>query len=406
MLRWTAKGWSLAVLDGASPGPVSTASYIPYSGQTPRAGVTGQLALVPKGTTPAPGSLVGKIAVFDVPLTIVPNGFFGSLAYPGTTYDPRGEFPPQEPYKRPWFNSISQVQAALKLAGAAAVVGVIDYPPDGVNGSYFPYTGEILELPGVYVDREVGATLKQQAVAGANAQLALPAEIKQVNTRNIIGFIPGASSELVTLHSHTDGTNALEENGPTAIVAMSQYLARLPTSALPRTVMILLTSGHFAGGVGARTFRARHANDLVLQTNAAVTLEHLGARQWSEQPDGTMGPTGRWEFAAVFSPRTQALVNASHGALLAAEAAPSAVLRPLSEVSEPAWPGEGQYLYAGGGMPDANYITGPSYLLNWGISTQDKIDVPRMRAESIAFTEMVLALTRTAREELRVVNMP
>jgi hypothetical protein len=406
MMRWTTNAWSLEVLDGESVGPVTTASYIPYSGQTSREGVTGQLALVPKGTTPAPGSLVGKIAVFDVPLTIVPNGFFTRLAYPGTTYDPHQEFPPQELYKRPWFNSITKAQAALRLAGAAAIVGVIDYPPDGAYGSYFPYTGEILDLPGLYVDREAGAQLKQQALAGANAQLALPAKITEVRTRNIVAFIPGASSELVMLHSHTDGTNALEENGPTAIVAMSQYLARLPSGALPRTVMILLTSGHFAGGVGARTFVARHADDLVMRTNAAVTLEHLGAREWGEQADGTMGPTGRWEFAAVFAPRTQALVNAAHSAVLAAEAAPSAVLRPLSETSEPAWPGEGEYFYALGGMPDANYITGPSYLLNWGITTRDKIDVQRMRAESIAFTNMVLALTRTPRAELRVVNLP
>ncbi|HEY2435765.1 MAG TPA: hypothetical protein VGH93_01195, partial [Solirubrobacteraceae bacterium] len=55
MLRWTTDAWSLEVLDGASPGPVSTASYIPYSGQTSTAGVTGQLALVPQGATPAPG---------------------------------------------------------------------------------------------------------------------------------------------------------------------------------------------------------------------------------------------------------------------------------------------------------------------------------------------------------------
>jgi hypothetical protein len=57
-------------------------------------------------------------------------------------------------------------------------------------------------------------------------------------------------------------------------------------------------------------------------------------------------------------------------------------------------------------MPDANYITGPTYLLNWGITTQDKIDVQRMQTQSIAFTNMVLALTRVPRDQLRVVNLP
>jgi hypothetical protein len=406
MTRWTTNDWSLEVLDGSTPGPVTTASYIPYSGQTSEDGVTGQLVLVPRGTTPAPGSLAGKIAVFDVPLTIVPNGFFTRLSFPGTSYDPRHEFPPQNLYKRPWFNSVPQVHAALKLAGAVAVVGVMDYPAAGADGTYTPYTGEIVGVPGLYVAREAGVQFKQQAAAGATARLALPAQVRQVTTRNIIGFIPGASSELVTLHSHTDGTNALEENGPAAIVAMSQYLARLPDGALPRTVMILLTSGHFAGGIGARTFMAQHADDLVPATNAAITLEHLGAREWGEQPDGTMAPTGHYEFAAVFSPRTRALVNAAHDAVVAADAAPSAVLRPLSETSEPAWPGEGEYFYALAKLPDANYITGPTYLLNWGITTEDKIDVHRMRGVSIAFTDMTLALTRTPRDQLRVVNLP
>ena len=80
----------------------------------------------------------------------------------------------------------------------------------------------------------------------------------------------------MTLHCHTDGSNAIEDNGPGAIVAISQYLARLPRTALPHTIMILLTTGHFAGGNGSRAFRKRHADDLVERTNAAVTIEHLG----------------------------------------------------------------------------------------------------------------------------------
>ena len=48
-------------------------------------------------------------------------------------------------------------------------------------------------------------------------------------------------------------------------------------------------------------------------------------------------------------------------------------------------------------MPTANYITGPTYLLNWGITTTDKVNFSRVRAEAIAFTEMILRLGRTPR---------
>jgi len=43
-----------------------------------------QLAFVPPNSTPAP--VAGKIAVFDMPLTIVPFSFFTVLAYPGREY--------------------------------------------------------------------------------------------------------------------------------------------------------------------------------------------------------------------------------------------------------------------------------------------------------------------------------
>ena len=80
MQRWTTATWSLDVVDGPGAGPVRTAAYINYSGQTPADGVTAPLALVETGTTPAPGSLAGKIAVFDLPTSPVTYGTFTELA--------------------------------------------------------------------------------------------------------------------------------------------------------------------------------------------------------------------------------------------------------------------------------------------------------------------------------------
>jgi Peptidase family M28 len=410
MSRWTTTRWSLDLLAGPSAGTVKTAAYIPYSGQTPAQGVTGPLVFLESGSTPAPASLAGKIAVFDVPLTVVPLSFFTALGYENRVYDPRGELVPSRQYKRPYLNGVIPVLEALKDAGAAGAVGVLDFPSDGADGSYFPYDGVIREVPGVYVDRATGTALKDQARAGIPARLTLPAKVKRVKSRNLIGFIRGRSKELVTLHCHTDGSNAIEDNGPGAIVAMSQYLARLPRHALPRTIMVLLTTGHFAGGNGSRAFCSRHKDDLVKRSNAALTIEHLGLREWDELPSGRMGPTGRFEPGAIFTPGSKALVNASYAALRRAKAAPSGPLKPLNPdasgvANDPAWPGEGQYLFAVGGIPDANYITGPTYLLNWGITTTDKVNHRRVRAEAIAFTEMILRLGRTPRRKLRTFNL-
>jgi hypothetical protein len=406
MRRWTTDTWSLTVA-GA---PVKTASYIPYAGTTTPTGVTGELVYVDAASAPAPGSLAGKLAVFDLSGLVIPYSTFTALAYSGREYDPQHVIDPAAPYKRPYLSidAVVAMLTTLDVAGAAGAVAILDYPYDAARGTYFPYDGVIRKVPGVYVDREVGATLRDQAKAGSvTATVSVPSTVKQVNSRNIIGFIPGQTSkELVTLHCHTDGSNALEDNGPGAIVAISQYLSRLPKHALPRTVMILLTTGHFAGGNGSRAFVSRHRNDLAKRTNAAITIEHLGTREWIETAPGQMALTGRSESGAIFTPGSTALVDASFAALKRGKAAPGDVLRPLNpraagDPNDAAWPGEGQYLYAKGAIPTANYITGPTYLLNWGIPTLDKVDFSRVRREAIGFTEAILKLTRTPRGKLR-----
>lgn len=74
------------------------------------------------------------------------------------------------------------------------------------------------------------SALRNRVLAGTAPvlRLTLAATVQQVQTRNLIGIIPGKSEELMVLNSNTDGTNGLETNGPNAIVDMAQYLARLP----------------------------------------------------------------------------------------------------------------------------------------------------------------------------------
>jgi hypothetical protein len=53
-----------------------------------------------------------------------------------------------------------------------------------------------------------------------------------------------------------------------------------------------------------------------------------------------------------------------------------------------------------------NYITGPTYLLNWGIPTVHKCDFQRVHREIAAFTSMVLGLSRTPKAELTALDLP
>jgi hypothetical protein len=261
-------------------------------------------------------------------------------------------------------------------------------------------------VPTLFVDREAGGRVKALANSGTRVRLVLSAEVKDVRTRNLIGVIPGASDELTVINSHTDGTNGVEDNGPNAIVAIAQYLARLPKQSLPRTMMVLLTSGHFAGGNGAVDFLNRHRNDGSLgRIASAITIEHLGAQEWLADAQGRLAPTGQAEMSAVFTPKVAALVDASSAMLRRADATRSFVMPPLNPENKgtraAVWPGEGQYFWGQGDIPTMNFISGPTYLLHWGVSTADKTDYERMRRESISVTQMLLDLSRIPIKELR-----
>src|SRR4051812_14064675 len=268
--RWLADSWSLSVASGPSPGKVATASYLPYSGATPAGGVTAPLVHV--DATPAPGSLAGKVALWELPTDTLTLGSFAAITY--KAYDPKGLLKPDVPYQRSWvsISTLIPMLDALVKSGALGVVVVLDLPADAASGAYYPYDGTIRSLPGVYVDRANGARLKQVAAAGGSVKLELRSETKRVKTRNLLGLIPGASSELMILHSHTDGTNGIEDNGPNAIVAMSRYLAALPRRRLPRSILVLLTTGHFAGGAGVEAFVERHRKTTLRHVAGALTL--------------------------------------------------------------------------------------------------------------------------------------
>jgi hypothetical protein len=249
--------------------------------------------------------------------------------------------------------------------------------------------------------------LKALAGTGTRVRVKLASTVAPVQTHNVYGIIPGASRELVMLHSHTDGTNGIEDNGPDVIVAMAQYLARVPQRHLPRSILVLLASGHFAGGVGTLAFIDRHLHDLVPRVAAAITIEHLGAQEWAPQPDGSTKPTGQSEIGAFFMPKNAALLDASYQGLVAAKASPAITAGPLTahpaSPHEAAWPGEGQYLYnSPGAIPTANYITGPAYLLNAGVDTVSRTDTARVRQGAMGFTQMALKLAATPRAKLAV----
>ena len=72
---------------------------------------------------------------------------------------------------------------------------------------------------------------------------------------------------------------------------------------------------------------------------------------------------------------------------------------PTGTPNDAVWPGEGQYLESGG-VTDINYITGPTYLLNYGVNAADRVDFARVREFAVATTQQALYYAETPEEDL------
>jgi hypothetical protein len=181
-------------------------------------------------------------------------------------------------------------------------------------------------------------------------------------TDTLIATLPSASSdEVVIVNTHTDGPNATEENGALGILALAKYCSKLPKSERKRALVFPLTTGHFAGPwvPSIRGVIEKHP-DLIKRAVAAITVEHLGCREWidNELVDCSMryGATGKNEWSVAITPDKsmgRAFVDALQGS------------RDRAGVVNPAnggWLGEGSSL-SRAGIPTIGYIPQPNYLL-------------------------------------------
>jgi hypothetical protein len=272
---------------------------------------------------------------------------------------------------------------ALAAVGAVGAVGILDSPPEAAQSEYAPFFGVVsANMPAVYVDRPTGAVL-HGAVSSMGpllgAKLVLDATLLPATSENLIGVLPGASTEEIVIGSHTDGPNSIEDNGPAAILALASCLQHEP---LPRTVRFILSGGHFVASLGLNQYSLAHAADLQANALLSIEIEHLGALEWAEVSPGVMGLTGQREL--------QVLTTWTNPPLVAASKAFAAQF-PRSVVGTPPLFGEGPNLR---GVPLIQFLTSPQYLLLGHLPaiTTQFTDYALMQAQVDAFAEMEKAL--------------
>lgn len=326
--------WSLHV-EGER---IKVASYGCNSGQTPDAGVTGELVVYDERM--AAGALRGKIAIILKPSARAfieradaagGRGSAGPAPSGGTVrtgdYEylssvdsfpnplvPRAEGGPLSPFPQ---MGLGSAQRALTEAGAAGALLVLGLSYDALAGTYTFGVPALHDMPTLYLDRDTAVNVVAAARAGKRATLRLISETEESETYQLFGYLPGrnygtADDEQILLITHTDGPSISQDNGAFGILGMVKYFSQIPQAERPRTLMVFLDCRHYMPGAerafSQQDYAASHP-DVYERVVAAMGLEHLGQIQVAEGDGRPYHTTDKAELSTVWITNNQRLVD-------------------------------------------------------------------------------------------------
>ncbi|HUR00075.1 MAG TPA: hypothetical protein VM166_11520 [Gemmatimonadaceae bacterium] len=362
--RWEAQYAALEVgtnVDGPHNVPVT--SVYPYSGQTEPTGTRGTLVYGGRADAiDVPPDLTGKIVYFDAP---TPTSTFSFAA----DYEFLGKWGSHSAVPRAARGDVIASLSAewpptlvrFKQAGAlGAVFGWTDVPEPKAEFQYVPWSRVLQGLPSVWVGPHAAAQLRQAARGGAPATLTLKATLTpDCRADMLTAVLPGTSSEeLIIVNTHTDGTNAVEENGGLALLALARYFSALPKRARRRTLVFAFAAGHFARPyVPSMNGFVERYPEMVRHAVASVTIEHLGCREWKQDERLVFRATGQDELSIVVT-NTNAAASIVGTAVSGTSDRRGVVLKAKSGMG-----GEGRFL-AAAGVPTIAWLPAPEYLVS------------------------------------------
>jgi hypothetical protein len=408
--RWSSSRTTLRLSVGGKARKLAVAGPVPYSKPTGRRGVSAPLAFVPAGTAIDTANSSGKIVVREAPAGSVQQALFLLPVVSWTTYDPNHTIDPSANFKGDFIAYLDRI-ADLKNAAAAGAKGIVfvkPLPRRQIKGHYEPYEGLPWGVPGVFLGADQGKRLTDAISAGKHpsARIVVRARFKRVTTPTVLATLPGASPQRLVIDSHTDGTNAAEDNGPVAMIAMARYFAKLPIACRPRTLVFAFSTAHFYQRVAGPDERDGGAEQLAKQldrdydkgtVSAVVVLEHLGAIDYEEVarktgPGMRLAPNGLRAIQFIGVTPSPTLVNTVDGVVSQYDMQRTILLQgadaPGNTVPQHcSFGGEGTP-YEKHLLPTVGVIAAPQSLYDPAFGLQG-IDFGVMHSELLGFTELL-----------------
>jgi hypothetical protein len=316
--------WSLKS-DGR---PVKVAHYGAYSGATGPEGITAKLALL--NSQAEMSTYSGKLVVVPVaphpkpPLKEDYEKWFTLNDY--EFLSDADTFPPMFT-KVSTINSVAydvmwqlrqtiKINAFLAKSNAAGGIVVFNMGYDRLAGLYtFPVL-KLFNNPTLYLDRDAGDQVIEDAQLGKTATLKLVAEVEPTETYQLIGYLPGKDygtprDEKIILITHTDGPSISQDNGAFGLLGIVSYFSHFPKSARPRTLMVFLDNRHYMPGMEQgnidRDWFTKHPEERE-SIVALIAMEHLGQVEFREVGNA-FAPTGKIEPSFLWTRNNQVLID-------------------------------------------------------------------------------------------------
>ena len=405
-LAYPVNRWDLRKVSLRAGGKrIRVAGSVPYS----KPGrVSAPLVYLPPDVPIEEADVRGKIVVRDTVTNVVPKAAFLALMW--WSHDPDNELllGTGGNYERENAGEarIHDMETAGK-GGAAGVIFVHGFPHSQKRGQYAPYEGVVWPVPSVYLGADEGAQVKALAARGESARLVVDARTRRAETHMLVATLPGLSDEKIAVQSHTDGMNALWDNGPVAMVEMAEWFAKIGRECRPRTLQFAFTTGHLYQHLvhpdrdGSAEQFAKKIDEEYDNGKAAlvVPMEHLGARGWDAVarggglPGRKLVPSRLNEPSSMFIGESPALIATalstvrSHD-LREAIALRGADLPGLQIPPHDNYGGEGNP-YQHHLIPTVSLITGPWTLFDPSFSLEQLVDKELLHRQTLTFTDLV-----------------
>jgi hypothetical protein len=393
--RWSARKYGLAVTSNGEMVPVT--SYYPYSGETSQDGVSARLYYAGSTGKPDYSGAKGKIVIVDCPIRPLS---MDRLFHVTTAYPPEAKdlFPKTAVTAVSQFTSAPTLADALAAGAVGAVLVWTNVSEEAANDQYLPFGRPHQGLPALWVANAAGDRLKTLARAGSEVTLTLVANTDaDATTDTIWAELRGQmDDELIIVNSHTDGLNAVEENGSVAVLAIATALSQLPLSSRRRSVVFALTAGNLAIGPASVSAFVQDHPELVKKAVAAVTVQHCGCLEWSDDENGNYRATGSPELGITMASTTgavrvfeEAMEGTKNERMFAVDTAGSVYF------------GDGAAFFAAR-IPTISYIPLPSYLCSTPENGHiDKLSSARMMEEVRAFARAIRLIDGMSADALR-----